>query len=51
LRPLELPERFGDVAAAAVTTPIDFEAIAAEQNRCPETQHLLGGSSLSIAFH
>jgi hypothetical protein len=34
-----------------VTTPIDFEVKAAEQNRCLETQHLLSGSSLTIAFH
>ncbi len=30
--------------------PVDFEEMAAEQNRCPETQRLLGGSSLKLAF-
>ncbi len=32
----------GDVVAAAEASPIDFEAMATEQYRCPETQHLLG---------
>jgi hypothetical protein len=31
--------------------PVDFEEMAAEQNRCPETQRLLGGTSLKLAFH
>jgi hypothetical protein len=26
---------------------VDFEEMAAEQNRCPETQHLLGGQPLN----
>jgi hypothetical protein len=30
---------------------VDFEEMAAEQNRCPETQRLLGGTSLKLAFH
>jgi hypothetical protein len=29
---------------------VDFEEIAAEQNRCPETQRLLGGTSLKLVF-
>jgi hypothetical protein len=29
---------------------VDFKAMAAEQNRCTETQRLLGGSSLQLAF-
>jgi hypothetical protein len=33
------------------TDPVDFEEMAAEQNRCPETQRLLGGTSLKLAFH
>jgi hypothetical protein len=37
------------VTATAADT-VDFEAIAAEQNRCAEMQHLLGDSSLKIAF-
>jgi hypothetical protein len=40
----------GTVAAMMVADPVDFKAIAAEQNRCVEMQHLLGGSSLKIAF-
>jgi hypothetical protein len=27
---------------------VDFEEMAAEQNRCPETQRLLGGTSLKL---
>jgi hypothetical protein len=30
--------------------PVDFEEMAAEQNRCPEAQRLLGGTSLKLAF-
>jgi hypothetical protein len=30
--------------------PVDLEEMAAEQNRCPETQRLLGGTSLKLAF-
>jgi hypothetical protein len=30
--------------------PVDFEAMAAEKNRCADMQRLLGGSSLKIAF-
>jgi hypothetical protein len=30
--------------------PLDFEEMAAEQNRSPLTQHLLGGISLKLAF-
>jgi hypothetical protein len=45
------PEPSGTVAAAAEADPVDFEAIAAEQNSvCAETQRLLGGSSLNLAF-
>jgi hypothetical protein len=33
-----------------VADPVDFEVMAAEQNRCAETQQLLGGSSLKLAF-
>ncbi len=43
----ELP---GTVATAAAADPVDFEAMAAERNRCTETQHLLSGSSLKLAF-
>jgi hypothetical protein len=34
-----------------VTKPFDFQAMAAEQNHCPEMQRLLGGTSLTSAFH
>ncbi len=37
----------GSVAATSVADPVDFEEIAAEQNRCPETQRLLGGTPLN----
>jgi hypothetical protein len=30
--------------------PVDFKEMAAEQNRCRETQRLLGGTSLKLAF-
>jgi hypothetical protein len=30
--------------------PVDFEAMATEQNCCAETRRLLGGSSLKLAF-
>ena len=47
-RPFQ-PEPVGPtVAAAAAVDPIDFKEMAAEQARCPETQRLLGGSSLQI---
>jgi hypothetical protein len=42
------PEPTGDVAAAA--DPVNFEAKAAEQNSCAETQVLLSGTSLKLAF-
>jgi hypothetical protein len=29
---------------------INFETMVTKQNRCPETQHLLGSSSLTVAF-
>jgi hypothetical protein len=40
----------GSVAATSAADPVDFEEMAAEQNRCPETQRLLGGTSLKLAF-
>ncbi len=42
------PPSTGTVATAA--DPVDFEEMAAEQNHCPETQRLLGGTSLKLAF-
>jgi hypothetical protein len=30
--------------------PVGFEAMAAEQNLCTEMQHLLGSSSLQLAY-
>ncbi len=47
---LDPPPPTGTVAATAAADPVDFEEIAAEQSRCPETQHLLGGTSLKLAF-
>jgi hypothetical protein len=43
-------EPVGTVTATAAADPIDFEAMAAEQNRCAETQRLLGGTSLQLAY-
>jgi hypothetical protein len=40
----------GTVAATAAADPIDFEAMAAKQNRCAETQRLLGGTSLQLGY-
>jgi hypothetical protein len=39
----------GDVATAAAAQ-INFEEMAAKQNRCTETQRLHSGTSLTIAF-
>ncbi len=44
------PEPTGTVAAAAAADPVDFEAMAAKQNSCAETQRLLGGTSLKLPF-
>jgi hypothetical protein len=38
------------VAATSVAVPVDFEEMAAEQNHCPEMQHLLGGTSLKLYY-
>jgi hypothetical protein len=40
----------GSVAIASAADPVDFEEMAAKQNRCPEIQHLLGSTSLKLAF-
>jgi hypothetical protein len=40
----------GSVATALVADPVDFEEMATEQNHCPETQRLLGGTSPKLAF-
>jgi hypothetical protein len=44
------PLTTGSVAATTTTDPVDFEEMAAEQHHCPETQRLLGGTSLKLAF-
>jgi hypothetical protein len=44
------PEPTGNVASAAAADPVDFEVMAAEQNSCAETQRLLCGTSLKLAF-
>jgi hypothetical protein len=45
------PLSTGTVAATAAVDPVDFEEMAAEQNRYPEMQRLLGGTSLKkLAF-
>jgi hypothetical protein len=40
----------GSVTATLVADQVDFEEMAPEQNRCPEMQRLLGGTSLKLAF-
>jgi hypothetical protein len=40
----------GSVAATSAAHPADFKEMAAEQNRSPEMQRLLGGTSLKLAF-
>jgi hypothetical protein len=44
------PESTETVVATAAADPVNFEEIAAEQNRYTEMQRLLGGSSLKLAF-
>jgi hypothetical protein len=44
------PEPTGNVAAAVVADPVNFEAMATEQNSCTEMQRLLGGTSLKLTF-
>jgi hypothetical protein len=41
----------GSVAAMSAADPVDFGEMAAKQNHCPETQHLLSGTLLKLAFH
>jgi hypothetical protein len=38
------------VTTSAAADPVDFDAMAAKQNRCAETQRLLCGSSIQLAF-
>jgi hypothetical protein len=38
------------VATMTAAHPVDFEEMAAEQNRCAEMQRLLGGTSLELTF-
>jgi hypothetical protein len=38
------------VTATSSADPVDFEEMTAEQNHCLETQRLLGGTSLKLAF-
>jgi hypothetical protein len=40
----------GSVTARSAADPVDFEEMASEQNRCLETQRLLSGTSLKLAF-
>jgi hypothetical protein len=44
------PESTATVAAKAAADLLDFKEMAAEQNRCAETQCLLGSTSLKLAF-
>jgi hypothetical protein len=38
------------ITAMSAADPVDFKEMAAKKNRCPETQRLLGGTSLKLAF-
>ncbi len=40
----------GSVAPTSAADSVNFEEMAAEQNSCPETQRLLGGTFLKLAF-
>jgi hypothetical protein len=40
----------GSVVTASAADPVDFKEMAAKQNLYPEMQHLLGGTSLKLAF-
>jgi hypothetical protein len=42
------PESTATVAATAVSDPVDFKEMAAEQTRCAERQRLLGGTFLQL---
>ncbi len=44
------PQTTGLVAAKTAADPVDYEEMAAEQHRYLETQRLLGGTSLKLAF-
>jgi hypothetical protein len=44
------PQTTGSFAATTAADPVDYEEMAAEQHRCPETQRLLGGTSLKLAW-
>jgi hypothetical protein len=44
------PHSAGSVAATPAADPVGFEEMAAKQHRCPETQRLLGDTSLKLAF-
>jgi hypothetical protein len=44
------PPPTGTVATMEAADPVDFKEMAAEQNRCSETQCLLGGIFLKLAF-
>jgi hypothetical protein len=47
---LTYPQPTGSVATTMAADPVGFEEMVAEQNRYAETQRLLGGTSLKLAF-
>jgi hypothetical protein len=49
--PSPLLESTDTVAATAAADPVNFKEMAAKQNCCAETQSLLGGTSLKLAFY
>jgi hypothetical protein len=50
VQPTPPPEPSETVAATTAADPVDFEAMATEQNRWAKMQRLFGSSSLKIAF-
>ncbi len=48
--PAQIKQPLDPFTAASAADRVDFEEMAAKQNRCPETQSLLGSTSLKMAF-
>jgi hypothetical protein len=48
--PTPPPKPSGTVATTTAEDPIDFEAMAAEQNRCAETEHLFAVHPSKLHF-
>jgi hypothetical protein len=44
------PQATGSVTATMAADPVDFEEMAAEQHRCPETQRIARRHTPQISF-